>query len=304
VLSAEGMARHLCEEAGLYAHTPTARRYAFVVSQQLAAPRVTPEQLGQVITLGKRYTSAGEAFGTVIMPSPGRATVYFTVFADQARGISVQSCWDYLDEYVQNDPRVKDILAGAEILGRTGQRLVIREAPKRVVRDGFMGLGDAITGSSALGIVPACWSGRQAALIAAEGIDSGDVSAARLAGYSPLVRNLPQLSQDAVSQLMTSLIGLADDDIDRFCQTLSSLHLATPYFSNWRTIAWETVGSLLRDAARLPDTAATGAQSGSHLENDHELQPLPLASLAAGHLGPAAAQPGLHRLPLRVRVLA
>lgn len=127
VLSAEGTARHLCEEAGLYAPVPTVRRYAYVVSQELEAPAVKSDHLGQIITLGQRYSSAQEGFGTVVMPAPGRAWVYFTVFTDRPKDITVQSCWAYLDEYLQNDPRVRDLFVGSRIVSRAGQRMVIHE---------------------------------------------------------------------------------------------------------------------------------------------------------------------------------
>ena len=222
------------------------RRYAYVVSQELEAPAVKSDHLGQIITLGQRYSSAQEGFGTVVMPAPGRAWVYFTVFTDRPKDITVQSCWAYLDEYLQNDPRVRDLFVGSRIVSRAGQRMVIRDAPQRVIRDGFMGLGDAITAGGHLGILPAIYCGRDAALIASEAMDSGNTSAECLAAYNPLSRGLIVRSLEAENKLVTNLTGMSDDDIDRLCQTLNTLHLATPYYSNWRTIAWEMVGSLLK----------------------------------------------------------
>lgn len=309
VLSAEGAARHLCEEAGLYPKTQAARRYAYVVSQRLEAPAVRPEHLGQIVTLGQRYTSAPEAFGTVVMPTPGQAWVYFTVFADSAKDITVQSCWQYLDEYVRDDPRVKDLLAGSRILSRHGQRLVIRDAPQRFVRDGFMGLGDAVTAGGHMGILPAIYGGRQAALVAAEAIDSGDCSAECLASYGSLFRSVVLRSLEAESKLLRNLSGMSDEDLDRLCQTLNTLHLATPYFSNWRTIAWETVGSLLkqfplvsRDWELLRRMLHDG--NGNEAENNHELLSVRTTPPLAWDLGASATENGLPPLPLRVRVLS
>ena len=306
VLSAEGTARHVCEEAGLYAPVPAARRYAYVVSQELEAPAVKADHLGQIVTFGQRYSSAREGFGTVVMPAPGRAWVYFTVFADRPKDITVQSCWAYLDEYLQNDLRVRDLFVGSRIISRAGQRMVIRDAPQRVIRDGFMGLGDAITAGGHLGILPAICGGRDAALIASEAMDSGDTSAECLAGYNPLSRGLIMRSLEAENKLVMNLTGMSDDDIDRLCQTLNSLHLATPYYSNWRTITWEMVGSLLKQFPLLSrdwDLLGHMLPDGNEIENSYELPSISAAPLAAWQLGAPATAPGLPPLPLRVRVL-
>ena len=307
VITAEGMARQLCEEAGLYAGPAAGRLYAFVVSQEMEAPAVRAEHLGQVVTLGRRYTSAPEGFGTVVMPAPGRASVYFTVLTDQAKDVTVQSCWSYLDEYTSSDPRISGLLAGARILSRSGHRLVLRDAPVRVVRDGLMGVGDAVTPGGYLGILPAMYGGRQAALIAAEAIDSGDTSAACLSAYSPIFRGRILGSLEAESKLMMNLCGMSDDEIDRFCQTLHTLNLSTPYFSNWRTIAWEAVGWFLRQfpfIARDWDLLRRVLKDSGDIEDSNDLLSLPFATLASGKLGEVPVPARMQSVPLRVRVLS
>ncbi len=307
VLSAEGTARRLCAEAGLFGQFSVARRYAYVVSQEVQAPAVGAAQLGQIITLGQRYSSAREAFGTVVMPSPGRAWAYFTVFADDPKDITVQSCWAYLDEYVWNDPRVKDLFVGSRIVSRAGHRIVIRDAPQRVVGDGFMGLGDAITASGQLGLLPAIYGGREAALIAAEALDLGDTCAGCLAAYTPVSHRLIAHGLGAENRLVTNLTGIGDEDIDRLCQTLNTLHLTTPHYSNWRMIAWEMLGSLLKQfplISRDWDLLARVLPEGREIENGHELLSISTAPLAAGQLGTAAHADGLPAVPLRVRVLS
>jgi flavin-dependent dehydrogenase len=306
VLSAEGTSRHFCDEAGLYDH-PSAQRYAFVVSQHLEAPAVGGDQLGQIITLGRRYTSAREAFGIVVTPAPGRAAVYFTIFADRPKDVTVQSCWRYLDEYMQNDPRVHDLFVGARILSRFGYRTIIRHAPQRLVGDGFMGVGDALTPGGHLGLLPAIYTGRQAALTAAEALDSGDTSAACLAGYSPLLRGPLVHSMEAESRLMMGLAGIGDDGIDRLCQTLQTLQLATPYLSHWRTVIWDTIGSLLTQfpiiAGNL-ELLQRIMREDEQTASGNDLLPVPLAMVAARQLRPPAAAADAGSAPLRLRVLS
>jgi flavin-dependent dehydrogenase len=58
---------------------------------------------------------------------------------------------------------------------------MVRDAPQRAVRDGFVGLDDAVTPGGQMGIVPAMYTGLRAAQVAAEAIRAGDTSAGRLA---------------------------------------------------------------------------------------------------------------------------
>jgi flavin-dependent dehydrogenase len=318
VLSAEGAARRLAEEAGLYAEPAALQREAFIVSQELDAPAVRAEHLGQIVTLGNRYTSAREAFGTVVLPAPGRASVYFTAFAAPGQRLTVQACWPYLDEYMLRDPRVSGLFTDARILSRAGQRVVIRDAPRQVVCNGFMGLGDAVTPGGRLGILPAIQSGRQAALVAAGAVDDGDVSAECLASYAPVFQSSVLRGLEAESKVMMGLTGMSNEEADRLCQTLQTLHLATPYFSNWRTIAWETVSWLMRQfplgvhdwdvlrrtlQAAEPTVGPAAAQPAVLDEGNYELMSIPLAAVAPRQLG---ALPGTSRIgavPLRVRIL-
>jgi electron transfer flavoprotein-quinone oxidoreductase len=242
VLAGEGISRQLCDEAGLYPGVSPNKRYAFIVSQEFIAPAVRAEHLGQIVTLGRRYTSAREAFGTVVLPAPGRASVQFTIFADSPRNHTDRSLWYFVDEYIQNDPRVSPLFVGAKVINGAGHKMVLREAPEHVVSDGFMGIGDAITPGGHLGILPSIYLGRQAALTAAEALDTGDASAAALAPYEQMIRGPVLDSLETERKVILGLMRLSDDAIDRLCQTLHVMGLTAPFFGAWRTIAWETVG--------------------------------------------------------------
>jgi flavin-dependent dehydrogenase len=225
---------------------PPARRYAFVVSQELEAPAVSGEQLGQIVTLGRRYTSARESFGTVLLPAPGRASVHFTIFADGPRHHSERSLWYYIDEYIREDPRVSHLFVGARVTGGAGQRMMLRDAPARVVRNGLIGLGDAVTPGGHLGIVPAIFMGRQAALAAAEALDSSDPADAPLDGYQQLMHGGVLGNLEAERRLVLGLNQIIDGDIDRLCGRLHTLQQGTPFFGSWRPTAWETVAWFVR----------------------------------------------------------
>lgn len=249
-LAAEGVSRRLSQEAGLYSGSGISQ-YALLAAQDMEAPAVTEADLGQLVTFGQRYTSAGRAYGAVAMGTPGQASVYLTVFTDARRYHSEQLAWFYLDEYVKHDPRVRDLLKGATITQRVRQTMTIRESPGQVVADGFMGLGDAVTPGGHLGILPALYLGRQAALVAAEALDGGTPTASALAPYQELLKEAILPNLEAETRLMSCLTRMSDDEIDRLCQALNKAPLPTPFFSNWRTLTWEMMGWMMQQLPRI-----------------------------------------------------
>lgn len=241
VLSAEGISRRLCIEAGLYRGLPPATRYAFIVNADFEAPAVHTEHLAQIATFGQRYTSAPQGFGTVLLPAPGRASVYFAILRDKAKAHANKSLWFYLDEYIREDPRVRGFFAGARAVRRAGCRLEIRVVPPHVVRDGFLGVGDAVTPGGHLGILPSMYLGQQAARVVAEAVRAGDTSAERLAPYDRLFHGPILRGLETEGKIMMGLAGMTDDEIDRVCQTLSRLNLIPFFFGDWRPILWESL---------------------------------------------------------------
>jgi len=246
VLSAEGIARRLCVEAGLYGETPPATRYAFIISQDFEAPAVRSEHLAQITTFGRRYTSASQGFGAVLLPAPGRASAYFSVLSARPQVRADKPLGFYLDEYVQNDPRVRAFFAGARAVHRAGCRLEIRDVPAHVVGDGFLGVGDAVTPGGHLGILPSLYLGQQAARVVAAALQSGDTSAERLAPYDRLFHGPILRGLETEGHIILGLVGMSDEELDRVCQTLSRLNLAPFFFGDWRPIVGETLRWLAR----------------------------------------------------------
>jgi len=78
VLSAEGISRRFCQEAGLYEGTPPPNAYATIVWQELDAPAIGAEHMGQIATFGRCYTAAPRAMGTLDVPAPGSISAFST----------------------------------------------------------------------------------------------------------------------------------------------------------------------------------------------------------------------------------
>lgn len=241
VISAEGISRRWCEEAGLYASIPPPRRTVFVVSQTLTAPTVTTEDVGQINTLGRRHLSISPAMGTVDIPKAGRASVFLSVFEEGPKLQADRALWSYLEEYKERDPRVSRFFTGARILHRSGCCMGVREAPPSVVCDGFMGVGDAVTPGGHVGILPAIYLGQHAAETAAEAIRAGDVSARRLAPYDELFHGSILRGLETEGRILSGLADMTDNELDRVCETLSCLNLAPFFLGRPGAMTWETL---------------------------------------------------------------
>jgi flavin-dependent dehydrogenase len=229
VLSAEGISRRFCQEAGLYKGGQPPRSHATVVWQGLEAPAVQAEHVGQIATFGQRYTAAPRAMGTLDMPAPGRAGVFFSFFHEGPHLQAAHPPWACLEAYKREDPRVRDLLSGSAAVRRKGCQMVVRDAPSRAVVDGFLGLGDAVTPGGQMGIAPAMFSGRRAAEVAAQAIRAGNTSAKRLAAYDRLLHGPFLRGMETESKIILGLASMGDDEMDRVCQTCGRLDLA-PFF--------------------------------------------------------------------------
>lgn len=242
VLSAEGVTRQFTEEAGLYNDSASAKRYAFIVNEEVEAPAIQSYHVGQINTLGKRYTSVSTpAFGGVVIPAPGRAGIYFSVFADSPQVYTEESLWYYLEEYRQKDSRVNYLFTEVKVISRAGMRMVIREIPKHVVCDGFVGVGDSVTPGGHLGILPCMFLGQQAAHIAAQAIKRGDLSAKGLVDYDRLFHGPILRGLDTESKIITGLVEMTDEELDHLSQTLGKVNLAPFFFGEWKPIVAETL---------------------------------------------------------------
>ncbi len=246
-LSAEGVSRRFTEAAGLYDGVHVPKRYAFIVSETLAAPAAQPAELGQISTLGRRYTSAPPpVFGSVVIPAPGRAEVYLSLFGDEPQRHTEASLWHYLEEYKANDPRISGLLAGSRVLSRAGTRMTLRPLPPHVTADGFIGVGDSVGPGGHVGILPCLYLGQQAAQVAAQALGRGDTSPKALSAYERLFHGPFQRGLDTEFRIINGLAGMSDPELDRVCETLSKVNLAAFFFGEWWPMLTETARWLVR----------------------------------------------------------
>jgi flavin-dependent dehydrogenase len=242
VLTCEGVSRQFSQMAGFYGQVQADAGYAFVVAESLDAPEAGPSDVGQLSTLGQRYLGVPRAFGTVVIPAPGKAEVYFSVFADDPVICTGRSLWHYLECYKQDDPRIRRLFVGARSRHRSGCRMVLRKVPSTVVRDGLIAVGDSVGPGGHVGILPCVFLGQAAAQTAMQAIQSGDVSARRLASYERLFHGRFLRGLETEGRIVTSLTHMTDDEIDRVCQTFGRINLAPFFFGQ--------TGPILRTAVQ------------------------------------------------------
>jgi flavin-dependent dehydrogenase len=228
VVGAEGVSRQFASEAGLYRGIPPAAQTVMVAYQSLDAPHVSAADVGQLFTFGQRYTQAEKALGTVDIPAPGRLDVYFSVFVDRTTSARIP-LWDYLEAYKHADPRVRHLFRDAVVWGQRACRMPLRGAPSRVVVDGFLGVGDAVSPGGHLGIVASMFLGVRAAETAAKALQTGQVTETQLTPYNQLFTGRFLRGVEMESKLLQGLANLDDEEIDRLCQNMGRINIA-PFF--------------------------------------------------------------------------
>jgi flavin-dependent dehydrogenase len=248
VVAAEGADRRLCEEAGLYGSRLLLARHMLVLSQELDAPAVGARNIGRFVTLGRRHTSAAQGFGALALTGPGRATMSFTLLQDEIGCASVDSAWRYLAQYAR-DPRIAGWLEEAHVVRRDAQLLPFGEAPDRVIGEGFIGTGDAITPAGHLGVGLAAQIGREAGLAAAAAVRGGPYAQSWRA-YEGRCQNdlLPMLRAEAAN--LGALLEMTDRELDDLCCVLDELQVPLPFLACRHSPGWETVRA---QTDRAPD---------------------------------------------------
>jgi flavin-dependent dehydrogenase len=229
-------------ESLLIPRTPT--QDVFVLSQEYWGAAATSEDVGEVTTFGQRYTSAKSAIGSVVIPEAGRATAHFTVFPEPQDGHSAEHFWPLVEQFVECDERVSRYFAGAQPMLRSARHWTLGNSAGQAGGNGLIVVGDAAVAGGMLGVLPALYLGRQAALILAEAIDAGDVGHERLVPFEQVLASPALQALAAEGRVMQVLASFEDVQIDRFFEILRQDRSEQALYSNWGTIAGDVAGAL------------------------------------------------------------
>jgi digeranylgeranylglycerophospholipid reductase len=243
VMAAEGASSEVCEEAGLYC--APASQYVLFVSQEYEAPAVGPLDVGRIVALGGPDGAAG--FATLSMPAPGRATLSLATLIGQPDCAGAESASQRFSQS-ERDPRFQGLLEGATptLAARSSYLTPLRETPARLVAKGFIAVGDAATPAGQLGILPAIYIGRQAALVAAEALDENDTTSDYLLAYDQFFHALILPALRAEAKTTVALLTMSNAELDRLAELLNWLHLPIPFLGYKHHVEWDVVGGLVR----------------------------------------------------------
>ncbi len=236
IVLAEGAARTLACTAKLGEET-AGHTTLSVAAQEFSAPEAHHEQMGQIFTLGSRYTSCPMGYGSVLVQAPGRVLVYFTVTSGAALVPSEGAMWEYLNEYLTRDPRIAHLLKGATVRSRGIHRARLGMGQPVIKKAGIVCAGDCLSPNGRAGIIPAVTMGRQAALYLAEAIDEGSVEQHHFQSYYSTFGGKLFGDLAGEQRLMLALQRLPAEQLDNLCQRLAELDLRSRFHSAWRAIA-------------------------------------------------------------------
>ncbi|MEW5816610.1 MAG: NAD(P)/FAD-dependent oxidoreductase [Spirochaetota bacterium] len=215
VISAEGIAGKLCEEAGLQVNKDVF--FAYIVAYYLTGLKLEPHQATNTLyIMDDKYIGAPRIMGGFAPQNRQQGQIYVAIFSADGKYHNEKPITDYLNRFMETDPRVKELCRGAIINKKTGCRLTVRALPHTTVSDGFIGVGDAVVAGGEMLSAPAMVFARLAAEVGASSIRKGDISATNLIRYNqwlkhPYVKGLESQYKtfSAYASLSTLEIGKA-----------------------------------------------------------------------------------------------
>jgi flavin-dependent dehydrogenase len=249
VISAEGPSHYFCEQAGLFARVMPSSKAIFTISEQLRAPHVQQEHLGLWTAFGKRDTTLPNATVSLLVPAPGEAEIRLQVLQNGSVFPAPLPMQHYLEEYKLNDPRFRQLLAGATGTGQITSCQSLRPPPPSLVSPGFIGCGTAVFASAQIGLLSSIYLGKLAARAAEKSLRTPENPLPALVDYNLQVRRVARRLLHFESWLATRLSQFEDDQIDRLCLILKDADLAPAFFGQSGRLTRESGGWLIR---RLP----------------------------------------------------
>ena len=247
VISAEGISGRFCQEAGLGVNDEAF--HAYLACYYLAGLRLAPEQQGDFSFLNDQHVGLPGAFGAFMSQGAERAEVFVATFTHRHRREHERPLTDYLEAFMQNNPRVSELCRGGVVEGRVGCRLTVRPTPRTAVADGFIGVGDAIVAGGELLSTAAMAGGKLAAETASAAIAGGDASRRGLAPYDRWLKHPYMRELDSQYRMYRAISGFSEQEIERVFAALDGLNLMSVYLGSPLARGWYFLKFALR---RLP----------------------------------------------------
>lgn len=256
VISAEGIDGKLCEEAGLPVNKEVF--FAHIVAYHLTGLKLQPHQATNTLfVMDNKYIGATKTMGGFAPQNRQRGQIYMTAFSDDGKYHHEKPITDYLNHFMQTDPRVRDLCRGAVISKKAGCRLTVRALPQTTVSNGFIGVGDAVVAGGEMSNALAMIFAKLAAEIGVSAIRTGNISSEDLREYDqwlkhPCVKELESnyktfcayasLSTHEIAKVFGALDGLdlwelsMGSPLGRFRTLIKLIPRLPAFILNWHLI--------------------------------------------------------------------
>jgi len=148
----------------------------------------------------------------------------------------------YLDLFLANDARVKEVLGDA-LEGQTprmlnGCRAVMHDTNRDVVRDGLVSIGDAFVGGGELGNVPSLTHGFSAGEVIAAAVQAGDCSREALAPVADFITDDLVKITEMNGRIKALPMHITEEELVKYFEVMKdanypTLLFGTPYQQAW-----------------------------------------------------------------------
>lgn len=226
VISAEGISRKFCRDAGLYASEPST--YLHMEAVCFKGLSFGEEEQGQLSAFGSNYTGIPSCSATFYSFGKDRGMVALTAAAGEEWPYK-RPIGDCLQEFVTRCKPIKRLVEKGVAYDKSGCRISV-ERPVSLTADGFIGAGDSIAPLGRSSIAIAMLMGMEAGDLAVKAIGRGDVSHAALSSYDRWLKSKLFSGVEMETRIMLSMLGMSDDELIRACHALEGLNLE-PFFS-------------------------------------------------------------------------
>lgn len=224
VVSAEGLSRKFCNEAGLYTERPSA--YVCVVCTYVE--NVNLQKKGQITFVGSTYSDVPRSSVMVHTLGDDKAMVLLSVLLDEHTWLYEHSASFYLEECIKKVPWLYDMYKKGKVAEKKGCWLIVQK-PATLVADRFIGVGDSAAPLGHSSIAIAMLLGKGASLTVKEALKRDDLSCKGLSRYNRWLKSRLFDGVEFEAKLVVALHQLTDEELNTMCDCFCNVNLE-PFF--------------------------------------------------------------------------
>jgi len=234
VLSGEGLSRRFTQQAQLYDGEPEG--YIMIYSLYVKNVDLSQEQLGKFGYFGGHASPVPHSSVMVHSLGHNKALILISVLLEEYRWPHEAPIEQYLNQTIDQIPLLKDITDEGKLYKKNACWIKLH-SPSRLVRDGFIGMGDSVAPLGHSSITIAMLMGKEAAELAIEAHSNPDYSHSMLESYNEWLGSELFRRVEFEGTVIKSLLGFSDEQLNILGEAFEGFDL-TPFFigSKWDMI--------------------------------------------------------------------